>query len=91
MTRIQHHDTKNARLTGGKVPYNVVTAKGNTMPEPRMADFSLFSVRSGTVINEEKVVSGNVFVSTLCMERGSVLRRRIILVLEVFKNSLLSS
>lgn len=69
MTIIPHHNTKNERLTGGKVPYNVVTAKGNTMPEPRMTDFGLFSGRSGTVINAEKVESGNVF-TTLCRMEG---------------------
>jgi hypothetical protein len=39
----------------------VVTAEGNTMPEPRKTEFSPFSMRSGTVISANKVVSGNMF------------------------------
>lgn len=39
----------------------MVTAEGNTMPEPRKTEFSPFSVRSGTVISAKKLVSGIVF------------------------------
>lgn len=39
----------------------MVTAEGNTMPEPRKTEFSLFSVKSSTGISANKVVSGNVF------------------------------
>ena len=61
MTRFPHHDIKNASLTERKVTYIAVNAESNTMREPRKTAFSLCSVRSGTVISANKVVSGIVF------------------------------
>jgi len=61
MTIITHQDIKNARLTERKVPYIVVTAEGNTMPEPRKTEFILFIARSGNVTSANMVISGNMF------------------------------
>jgi hypothetical protein len=46
---------KNAGLTGGKKAYIVMTADSNTMPGPRLTEFNVLSVRSGTVIGATKV------------------------------------
>lgn len=61
MKIITHQDIKKCKINRKEGTYIVVNAEGNTMPEPRKTEFSLFSARSGNVTSANMVVSGNMF------------------------------